>query len=794
MELKFKKKIPAIPFAKTLSSPDIRSLWTRHRWQFLIGLTFIIICTLLYPQTSSFQFSDLREDNIYIGNEIIAPFTFSVNKTPEEYERDKQLTLQSVYPVFVKYDSIAIIQSAQLEQFFQQLNEVFISLVQDSIKTNLLHEIFSNQSTIISEDGVKYLLQNFSSPLDETKKSYFSEFQTHLKRITRDLHSLGILDVERRTLSKYITNVAVRQGPTEMVEELEELYTIDLLNNVILQKLREIEYIDNQAVKIGYQILTRFLKPNLYLDQNDTNTRISDAVARVPLARGTVLENERIIQSHEKITKIHIQKLNSLITAKAELQEAAGTLQQILPTIGKIFVTALSIGLFGLFLMYWRPVLYQDISRVVLMALILLLTVFLAFLANRFEFSEYLILLAIGPMLLTVLFDTQVGFWGAASLAILLGSMRGNEYVTTFLCIIIGMVGALSVRKVRGRRWIFTAIICLSLAYTISAAAFAFLLHSPLSLLLKNIGLGLINALICPLLAYGMMVIFEYLFDVTTDATLLELSDLNRPLLKELALRAPGTYHHSLLVGTLSEAASEAIGANSLLARVGAYYHDIGKIEKPEYFSENQKNGRNPHDKLASTMSSLVIINHVKRGVEIAISNGLPKDLINFIHQHHGTNLVSYFFAKAKAQGNESTVEESNFRYPGPKPQTKETGIVMLADGVEATARSLREPSVSRIRNIVGQIATERFTSGELNECPLTLRDLNLIQDSFERTLAGIFHGRVSYSGEKKNKGQNSTDSNLKTKKPDTLTVPNKNKESSSITPSEKTKQKPAKA
>ena len=232
---------------------------------------------------------------------------------------------------------------------------------------------------------------------------------------------------------------------------------------------------------------------------------------------------------------------------------------------------------------------------------------------------------------------------------------------------------------------------------------------------------------------------------MTTDPSLLVLSDLNKPLLRKLAMRAPGTYHHSILVGSLSEAAAEAIGANSLLTRVGAYYHDIGKMDKPEYFVENQKGGKNPHDKLSPSMSYLIIVSHVKRGLEIAQEHKLPKEIQAFIAEHHGTNLISYFYNKALEKVDAAEISETDFRYPGPKPQSKETGIVMLADTVEAASRTLKDPSVSRLRGMVNSIIDDRFKNCELDESPLTLRELTLIQEAFVQILTGIFHGRIEY-------------------------------------------------
>jgi len=714
--------------------------WQEHRGQLVIGLAFIVLAVAFFPRGQSFQFADLRAGDIYLGEQIIAPFTFSVNKTAEEYDRDQQLARESTYPVFARTDSLAALQSTRLQNFLAALEAVLDSISPDSIKTRRLHDIFAEHHTTLAGTGATVLLQGLRRN-HLGAKDFFSQ----ITRIARDLYSLGILNIERTALPAHVTKVAIRIGANEIIEELSGLTTSDALNNAVLQKLREIENIKDPAVTLGYQMLTAFLSPNLFYDQRETDLRVAEAVRRVPLGRGTVLQHEKILARHEKITQEHIQKLKSLEAEKAQQQLSEGGGRWLLPVVGKFLIIALALAVLGIYLGVRHDELYADLNKVILVALILMLVLFLTHLANRFEVSEHLIPVALAPMLLTIFFGAQIGFVGTVSLSLMLGSLRGNDFVTAFSCLLLGVAGILAVRKVRSRSWLIKAILSLGAAHFLIALAMAFLLFTPAERLLNNLFYSALNALFCPILTYGAMVIFEYLFDATTDATLLELSDLNRPLLHELALRAPGTYYHSILVGTLSEAAAEAIGANSLLARVGAYYHDIGKIEMPEYFVENQKAGKNPHEKLAPSMSCLVITNHVKRGLEIAETNGIPKVLRDFIPQHHGTNLVAYFYKKAQELSEDENMQESTFRYPGPKPQTKETGILMLADAVEATVRAYREPSVSRIRHIVSGIVAERFTTGELDECPLTLRDLNKIKASFERTLTGIYHGRIHY-------------------------------------------------
>jgi putative nucleotidyltransferase with HDIG domain len=273
------------------------------------------------------------------------------------------------------------------------------------------------------------------------------------------------------------------------------------------------------------------------------------------------------------------------------------------------------------------------------------------------------------------------------------------------------------------------------------------------------LGLGVLGGVLSAVLAIGIIPIIEMTFNYTTDIKLLELADLNQPVLRQLLINAPGTYHHSILVGILSEAAAESVQANPLLARVSSYYHDIGKIKKAQYFIENQTGGENRHDKLQPSMSSLIIAKHVREGEELARQYRLGKPIIDIIRQHHGTSCMTFFYKKAREMSDgEKTVSESEFRYPGPKPQTKEAGIVMLADAVEATSKTLSEPTAARIQGMVQRIINNIFVDGQLDECELTLKDMHLIAQSFNRILTGIFHSRIDYpeKPEKESNGKGS--------------------------------------
>jgi hypothetical protein len=354
----------------------------------------------------------------------------------------------------------------------------------------------------------------------------------------------------------------------------------------------------------------------------------------------------------------------------------------------------------------------------------------------------------LGAVLLTVLFNPRLAFAGSLVLTILTGVMLAAP-IQYFLFTFVGSaVGVFSLSGRVGRTAFFRAGSLLALANAYTLLAYALMEGDAGTLLTDMVG-GLVNGAIVAVLATGLLPLLEHSFGRTTDFTLLELSNLNEPMLRHLLLAAPGTYHHSVMVGTLAEAAAEAIGANALLCRVGAYYHDIGKTRHPAYFIENHAEALTRHGKLAPSLSRAIVMSHVKEGMEMAWDYGLPEVLVDLIPQHHGTRLVHYFFQRAKeaADPELQAVQEEDYRYPGPKPQTREAAILMLADAVEAAARTLTDPAPARIQGAVQKLINGIFVDGQLDECDLTLRDLHIIANSFVRILAGIFHHRVDYPG-----------------------------------------------
>jgi putative nucleotidyltransferase with HDIG domain len=331
-------------------------------------------------------------------------------------------------------------------------------------------------------------------------------------------------------------------------------------------------------------------------------------------------------------------------------------------------------------------------------------------------------------------------------LAVLLGSQAvyGGQNAF-FIALIGGVSGALSVRSIRRRSQLLTASVVVLAGFTAAALSLALTNDWPLGDVAESIGLGAVNAGGSAALTMLALPIFERFSGTTTELTLLELSDPSHPLLRRLASEAPGTYAHSIAMANLCEAACNAIGANGLLARVGCYYHDIGKIRKPQFFVENQAPGVNPHDKLKPEVSATIIRNHVKDGLALADEHRLPEVIKAFIPEHHGTLEISYFLDRARSRNGAEEVPAELFRYPGPKPRSVETAVTMLADGVEAAIRVLDDPTPQKVRDVIEHLFQQRIAGGQLAEAPLTLAQLERVKEEFVKVLSGMYHNRIDY-------------------------------------------------
>lgn len=719
---------------------------------YAIALILVIIWRL--PSERSFEYSNLTVNTVS-PEEIIAPFKFAIQKTDSELQRERNEARASVPAVFDKSVDTESRQKIQLSSFFEKLQDFYNQY--ESIpqkKKDKLRKPFDNSIALV--DSFKQQVKiKYNVDLDQTllqdmfslfREKQLTKFAKDLEQGLSQVYSQGILNRSKADIvGKEI--IVIQSG----IEE--KIFLDDVLEikeaKAKIENLMQTRYpADAPETKTASYLIPSFLAPNLVFNEAVTNDRIEQAIHDVPLTRGYVEQDERIIDRNEKVTEEVYQKLSSLSEALKERSALQSGWEHIKFISGKLLFALILIFLTAIYIYVYRRALFYDNRLLGMITVIFLLHFALGLLILNFiDRPHFAIPIVLAPMLLAMLLDFGVAFVSTVTLSLILGATAGNDYILTFMMIIVGTVGIFSVHRIRKRGQMFRAIIFIMAAYLATNLIFGFLHFKPMREIFIDYAYCLVDAIIIPMTVFLLIGIFERLFDVTTDITLLELSDLNHPLLKRLSVKAPGSFHHSILVANLAEAAAEAIRANSLLTRVGCYFHDIGKMLKPEYFVENQMGGINKHDNLSPHMSALILTNHVKEGVKLADKNNLPKAVKQFIPEHHGTSLMSYFYHKLMESSDDKEVNENSFRYPGPKPQSKETAIAMLADTVEAASRSLNNPTPQRIRNLVDMLVEKKIEEGQLDECEVTLNQLKQIKAAFVPILTGIHHGRIEYPG-----------------------------------------------
>jgi len=491
----------------------------------------------------------------------------------------------------------------------------------------------------------------------------------------------------------------------------------------------------------------RLLRPNTFIDYEKTKQQQEEAMAAVPPVMVTVQEGEKIIGEGEIVTEGQLAKLHALGLTRERLPLAS--------VVGVILLVALLMAVVIFYIYQQNREIYDHAGRLYLLGMIVLFVlavgkaIITINISQRPEFSAqlgYMAPMAAAGMLIAILLDSRLAALVVAVMSLMLGVMTGNQLCFAIVGLIGGITGVYSVSKLSQRSDLVIAGAYTSGANVVAIFIVGLVSGTPLSLLIpSSLALGAISGILSSILTNGALPFLESTFRITSAVRLLEISNPNNVLLKKLLTEAPGTYHHSIIVGNLAEAAADAVGGEALLVRVGAYYHDIGKSKRPYFFIENQVTYDNPHDKITPSLSTLILTSHVKDGVEMAREHKLPQGVIDIIEQHHGTSLVSYFYHKALENDRPETVTEDEYRYEGPKPQTREAAIVMLADSVEAAVRSLQNPTPGRVEGFVRKIIKDKLNDGQLEECDLTFKDLNVIANSFVKVLSGIFHSRVEY-------------------------------------------------
>ncbi|UCD64266.1 MAG: HDIG domain-containing protein [Candidatus Zixiibacteriota bacterium] len=712
----------------------------------LLLVLISLLVGLLYPYQSLYDPLDMPREGEIALEDVIAPFQITVLKTDREVRDEVEETRLSE-PHVIDYDT-TIVSSAftRMDQFFALVDSLQAATVpDDTAHAGDFPVIVSQRFPLLSKTAVEKSFEQDSLP----------KIHADLKKILQDeIYQIGVLPDGYSLPESRNRSVLVRRGDRQNIISRDKLYPVAMAYPRLLTALNRLSASDSIDVDYYYKIGLGFIQPNLRVNLVEYERRIDEALASVSQIKKIVDKNEIILRAGQRVSEDQERVLREM--ARSLREEAADQpwLSTILPPLARVILVLAAFSALYLFLFFFRRDMFRSNPKLLALFLVFALQLFLVYLLGvRLELSIYLYPVALLPIMVTILFDAEVGILSTVVLAFLLGIMHRFDFALTFMTVAVGTVACLTARQVRRRTEFFRIMYSTALAFAAYAVMIETLKLTPNPDVLTEVGYGLINGIVTSLLAIGVLPFFESLFGISTDITLLELSNPNHPLLKRLALEAPGTYHHSVIVGNLTEAAAAAIGANALLARVGAFFHDIGKIEIPEYFVENQLSVKSKHDELTPSMSSIILSSHVKMGRQLGEEAGLPDDVLNFVEEHHGTMVQSYFYNKALEQGtDEDNVDK--FRYPGPKPQTRETGIAMLADAIEAASRTLDDPKPARITHLIQRIINERFQSGELDQCPLTLRDLAKIREAFAQVLIGTFHHRVVYPKKDKSEGE----------------------------------------
>ncbi|MFV1979611.1 MAG: HD family phosphohydrolase, partial [Rhodothermia bacterium] len=727
----------------------------------------VVTAMVAFPRERVYEFP-VQEGDVWRGEDLASTRTFPIFRTDAQVEAEYARIRAEAIPFFKRRNNVAESSLAGVDSLSVQFDRVFEAYTGWKVGD-------ARQQEVVRADSLRFMSLLESSSLNLTSQQWTLLIQSYAQNVPELASSRRVAPGDR-ALDQILldeTRILVRRFAGRSTIDIpkdslyaDEIAVLDDLERsqsfLLKDRLSDLVDVNQEArqffesrhpghpdlVAIGRRLFAAVFEPTLSYQRDLTESNIQARLEAVSTTHGVVREGEVIVRNGEVVTEVIKSKLNSL---SRTVVDRGGRLQAWLTLLGQLLISLIACTIFFLFLFILRRNYFDDNRDVVLMSVLLAIMIGLFAASVRLEAVPNLAIpVAIASVLLTVFYDSRVGVFGTLSLALLGGVYFGNDFKFITLTIWVGTIAVFSVRDIKRRAPFITTAILVFFGYGSLLAAFWLFDVVPVGRArIEEIVLVAINAVLV-LLAQPLVLIFERLFGMTTDVTLLELSDTNRDVLRELSVRAPGSFNHSLQVANLSEAAADAIGANALLARVGALYHDIGKMQKPEYFIENQQAGFNPHDRLKPRMSALIVASHVRDGFERAKDDGLPKVVRDFIPMHHGTARMEYFYNKALRQTgrDDSPPSETEFRYPGPRPDTRETGIVMLADSVEAASRSIDQPTPRKLENLVDSIFESRIGDGQLDFCPLTFADLNRIKETILSMLSGMHHFRVKYPGQ----------------------------------------------
>ncbi len=661
----------------------------------------VIFVTLSLPKQARFRF-EYEKGKTWMQKDLYSPHSFSIRKTNEEIEKDRDDILKSVLPIY--QNDVQVVENSM---------DAFSSEFETKWKSSGNPE---NSKEIYFTAGTSVL-----------KNMYAQGLMNPVKKYQRN----GI----NYNFSLVFNNVSTQLNTADA-------FLISDSTQLIKQKIKTYVTIENKEWLI--QLIANQLKANYVYDEAITDKLEENALNSLSTTRGMVQKGELIITKGTMVNSVIYQKLESLRAAYEEDAKIIGNRNLIL--LGQFLLAGLIITLLMVFLFLFRKDIYADNRQLALILLVITGMLIGLSWAIRINIpSVYYIPFCIVPIIIRILFDTRLALNIHLLVVLIAGFFVPNSFEFSFLQISAGMVAIYSIKNLIKREQFLISALLILLNYFIAFTGISLIRDGSLTDIEWLNFIPFIFSVLFSLLAYPLIYAFEKMFGITSDVTLMELTNTNSNLLRDLSLKAPGTFQHSLQVANLAEAAIFKIGGNTLLVRAGALYHDIGKTVNPQYFIENQNRGSNPHDTISYEESAQIIIQHVHKGVEIAKKNNIPEMIIDFIRTHHGNTRVDYFYQSYLKNFPEKFVDENIFRYPGPIPFSKETAVLMLADSVEAASRSLKDPDAISISELVERIIDYKLDQDQLSNSNITFKDIETIKLIFKTMLMGIYHVRIDY-------------------------------------------------
>ena len=706
-----------------------KSLFSNHGVRIAFMIIIIILTGLMFPNQRAINENgeDVRQVNIgvlWMNETIKAEFPFAIIRPESEIELEKERVLKSTPIICLNIENAISEAEAKLSALLQMCEGKLLEsgILNETVTKNVL-EFPQQKRSMIGQIVQKYREELISTYYE--RRPLISVAISSLSDTVFIRKSKGI---DMPMLKSAFSDTTLMRG------QLSELFADKL-------QMQEVEKVVSTLIEI--------LKPKYEVSKSLTQETKSNRLASIPRTLGIVRAGEVLIRKGERFDRLSALKVQSYVSNRGNSDTSTYSWSILLGSIGHSF---LIFSMMILYLFFIRPVIFAHHQQLYgLLGIVLIAPIFswITVFMNSSYPLEYAVIVPALSMLIAILFDSRTAFYSTVVMSLLIAGVRGSDYSVGLAMMIGGMVAAYSVRDIQARTQLFASIIYVFIGMSVSIASIGAERSLSWNEMYPQLIVAGINAVFSPIFTFGVLYLIERVFPVTTDLKIDEYDSLEHPLLMEMNEKAPGTFQHTMTIARLAESAAHAIHANALLAKVGSLYHDIGKIPKAEYYVENQINIDNKHNHLPPKKSASIIKEHVHDGIELAREYKLPQRIIDFIPMHHGTMLVKHFYAKAieLSQNGEgpTIVKEEDYRYTGPKPNSKETGILMLADAAEAVVRLNNAETKEDIEVILQGIINDRMLDGQLDECPLTIAEINEIKESFIKNLLGMRHHRITY-------------------------------------------------